>query len=412
MKKFTPVQYWQVALGASVLSSMVIAGLIWFSGTPETESALHNGQRLIITLETGAIEGAQAPASTQTEKEGKAPESTPAPEATKATAEVNPLEKPPEKPLEKPMEKPVEKPVEKPPATIPAPTPEKTSALTPEPENLAPIDAEKITGNSLAPVKDVLTEKSQDGLLPVISNGVRPWRYYGRPFVHKGNLPMIAIVVTGLGQTKSVSDIAIRLPVNVTLSFSPYAKELGTWINAARVIGHEVLVDLPVEASNFPASDPGPYGLLAGSAKEINAKKLDWLMSRAQGYIGFLTPQNDVFTINNDAFKSVIGLLDKRGLMLLMGHEPAKTETSELLTSGKIPYGVADLLVDEDLSNNAIQTRLTTLEKLAKKRGYAIGIAQPLPLTLQQLTEWSDHLEKDGFELVPVSFLVGLKFPK
>ena len=74
---------------------------------------------------------------------------------------------------------------------------------------------------------------------------------------------MERVVVTGLGLATDVSETAIRtLPAAVSLSFTPYAKDLETWISLARSQGHEVLLDLPMEPTTFPNDDPGPRALI------------------------------------------------------------------------------------------------------------------------------------------------------
>ncbi len=65
-----------------------------------------------------------------------------------------------------------------------------------------------------------LTEKTNDRHIAaghVASDGTKPWRYYAKPFDRKGKTPMIAIIVTGLGQSKLVTEAAIKLPENVAL---------------------------------------------------------------------------------------------------------------------------------------------------------------------------------------------------
>jgi polysaccharide deacetylase 2 family uncharacterized protein YibQ len=133
-------------------------------------------------------------------------------------------------------------------------------------------------------------------------------------------------------------------------------------------------------------------------------------MARTQGYAGFITPQNEAFSSNTDAFKALLQTLSERGLLLVVGHEPAKTETKQLLDSTTTATITADTLIDEDLSATAIQARLTSLEQIAKTRGYAIGIASAFPVTMQQLNAWAAKLPEQGFVLVPVTFIVHLRF--
>lgn len=402
---------WRFGLWGLVVFCLLMAGVIWVSGHGETKDAFKNGRRLIIHLDTGNIEGKQM------SLEPLPPVTPSAPESPAATVPESPpavTAAAPESPTESLPETTAPAAAESPPA-IPAVAPESPEALpaTPSsPLSVSDFGAVKPAAVPLAPVNEALLERTTIGALPMISaTGQKPWRYHAKPYQHKGNLPTIAILITGLGQNRLVSNGAIQLPENISLSFSPYARDLASWTNAARIAGHEVLIDLPLEPSNFPASDPGPYGLLVGKGTQENTSRMQWLMSRVPGYVGFVTPPNEIFSANDAAFKSVLELLSSRGLMVVMEHEPARNETKVILETSNIPYTIADVRLDEELSPSAIQARLSTLEKLASKRGYAIGIAQPFPLTIEQLGIWAAELEKSGYTLVPITFITSLKFP-
>ncbi len=262
---------------------------------------------------------------------------------------------------------------------------------------------------TMAPINPALGEQTPEGTLPIIAgDGTTPWQYYAKPYERTGSLPMIAVVVGGLGMNKSVTEAALQLPDTITLSFSPYARDVTSWGIAARAVGHEVMLDLPLELSTYPASDPGPYGLLLANDGEENARRLRWLLGRFTGYTGFLMPQNEAFSSSDAAFQALVKSIGARGLLLVIGQEPARGETKQILAGSKTPAVVADLLIDEEPSAAAIKTRLLSLEQTARTRGYAVGIAQPYPLTMQLLAEWAAALEKTGFVLVPVSFAAGL----
>jgi uncharacterized protein len=389
----TKALYWKVSCWALLGLSAFLAVALWVSASFETQDAADHGRRLIIRLSDGTIEGKQASST--------APPPT-QPDETTPPAETKEPEKAPEKPEA---------------ATEPAPTTEAVPAkpagdasLPPQPAE--PLPSQRTAEVPMAPLNASLQEKVAVGQLPIISaTGVKPWRYYAKPYSHKGHYPMVAVVITGLGQGKAVSNDAIKLSENFSLSFSPYARDVTTWTNSARAVGHEVLMDLPLEPANFPASDPGPYGLLAGKSPDENATKLQWLMSRVQGYVGFVTPGNEAFSSHNEAFRALLESFSARGLLMVMPHEPVKKETRQTLDDSKAAYALADVMLDEEPSPAAISIRLATLEKLASKRGYAIGITQGVPLTIQELARWSADLEKRGFTLVPVSYIAGLKFP-
>jgi len=361
---------WRLSLAALVLLSLGLLVLLWESGIKDTDSAFRNGRRLIVRLGNGIIQGKQVTLETKVAAAPVTAPVVPPVAAPSGEASVNPD------------------------ASIPVDLTPLPSSATPPPD-----------------ASPALMEKTAAGMLPVIGkDGMTPWRYYAKPYERKGTLPMIAIVVCSLGENTAVTDSALRLPESIAVSFSPYAHDVANWAKAARLSGHEILLNLPLQPSNYPVSDPGPQGLLVGKPAEETQARLQWLMSRFQGYVGFVTPQNESFSSDNEAFKALLQALSNRGLMLVVGHEPPKSETKQMLESGNTANVVGDVLIDEDLSPTAIQTRLTSLEQIAKTRGYAMGIAQAYPITIQQLNAWAAKLNDAGFVLVPVTFITKLRF--
>ena len=411
--------FWRLAFWLVLLTCLALGVLLWLSGAHDTKEALSDGRRLLITLENSAIEGKQISLEpTEAEKEAPAANETASVAATEPTAKATSPASATENASPE-SAKPAPEPAKAPPAATEPAVTAPQSSISPKAEQ-APLSPPplvalaniKPSANPPAVANAALLEKADGGNLPTISpSGQKPWQYYAKPYVHKGHLPMIAIIVTGLGQNKVVTEGALRLPENVSLSFSPYGHEVVNWAQAARTSGHEILVDLPLEPSNYPATDPGPYGLLVGKGATENLKRLKWLMSRLEGYSGFMLPLNEVFSANDVAFRETLIQLDTRGLMIGIPHEPAKDESKKILESGKIPYVIADNVIDEELSGTAIQARLLALQEIAGKRGFAVGIAQAYPLTIQQLSQWSKDLEKNGYTLVPVTFITKIKFP-
>ena len=135
-----------------------------------------------------------------------------------------------------------------------------------------------------------LVEQSNQGPLPKIDEaGRQAWRVYAGPFNKSDTRPRIAVVVTHLGLSPQLTQRVIsELPGQITLGFAPYARSLGDWIQQARDDGHEVLIGLPMEPSDYPRNDPGPNGLMLANSQEENIKRLNWVLSRASGYVGVL----------------------------------------------------------------------------------------------------------------------------
>ena len=50
--------------------------------------------------------------------------------------------------------------------------------------------------------------------------------------------------------------------------------------------------------------------------------------------------------------------------------------------------------------------RLAQIERIALSEGFAVAMAQPYPVTLDRLLEWSAELATRGYVIAPISALV------
>ena len=89
------------------------------------------------------------------------------------------------------------------------------------------------------------------GKVPYIApDGRRALTSYAKPFTPQAGKQYISVVIGGLGINPALTRRAINeLPGSVTLSFAVHAPGLQLWINQARARGHEVLIELPMEAN-------------------------------------------------------------------------------------------------------------------------------------------------------------------
>lgn len=234
--------------------------------------------------------------------------------------------------------------------------------------------------------------------LPIIGpNGQLPAEAYARPFTANGK-PKVALVVGGLGLNAALTRKAIEtLPPEVTLSFAPYAEGLQGWIDMARANGHEVLLEAPMEPTDYPNNDPGPMTLLASSRPEETTRKLEWLLSRATGYYGLTNYLGSRFMATPAAMNGFTASLRQRGLAFV-------DDGSVGRTSGQLRVS-ADRVVDEDLSAEAINRQLTLLEAAARSRGQALGSGFAYPVTVDEAARWAQGLSDRGFQLAPASAL-------
>jgi polysaccharide deacetylase 2 family uncharacterized protein YibQ len=250
-----------------------------------------------------------------------------------------------------------------------------------------------------APISDV-SQATPLGPLPVIGkDGKTPFQAYARPF-HDNGRPKIALVVGGLGLNAAATHAAIeRLPPEVTLSFVPYADGLQGWIDLARASGHEVLLEIPMEPLDYPNNDPGPSTLMVKAPREETIKRLEWLLSRASGYLGVTNYLGGRFVTVDSAMTLFTNALKARGLAFIDDGSAGHRGMTGL------PRASADAVVDEQLSQDQIDRQLLALETTAQRSGQALGAGFAYPVTINEVARWSQALAAHGFQLAPASAL-------
>lgn len=231
------------------------------------------------------------------------------------------------------------------------------------------------------------------------------WRAFARPFDEADRSPRLAVLVVGLGMSETATRFAIEhLPGAISLAFSPYGLNLESQMTAARTAGHEVLLGIPMEPANFPLNDPGPRALMTGNPPPENLARLQWVLGRGSGYVGVTNAASAVlrgerFMSASEAMRPVYDVLRERGLLFIEARPGERAPTA-------VPARAADLVLDERMSRPEIDGRLADLERLARERGVALGIAGPSQLTLDRLAAWSQGVETRGVVLAPVSAVV------
>lgn len=244
-------------------------------------------------------------------------------------------------------------------------------------------------------------KRTPDGLLPIISKaGQEPWQYYAKPSNIKAGTPVIAVVITGLGNDATYTDMAKTLPEYVTLSFSPYADKLDKQVLAARRYGYETWLDLPVQAKNYPLSDRGMLSLLVEQKPKQLIAMLNALLTTTPMISGVVSMDNDGFSSHIAQSAVIATALRERGLLWLLRESVKLGNPTRLL--------VATKTISLEQAGGILQARghLRELVQTAKKYQYAIGVVDPSTASLDLTRAWIATLEKEGVTLVPLSAIV------
>lgn len=253
-----------------------------------------------------------------------------------------------------------------------------------------------------------ITEETETGPLPVIAaDGRQPWLEYSRGFKRADRKPRIALIISNLGLSETYTKAALELlPEDITLSFSHVAPRLKTWVREARQKGHEILLDIPMEPIGFPKNDPGRATLLTSSNEVENLNRLEHIMKQAGGYVGLLGTLGTKFMLHSETFLPVLKSIKQRGLIYVDSRSTSRSLGPELASSIQLPKAFNNVFVDREPSQEKIKNKLDELERIALKRRFAVGIAQPFPITIEILSQWTERLKTKQIALSPITAIV------
>ncbi len=259
-----------------------------------------------------------------------------------------------------------------------------------------------------------LTERTPAGAtLPVIRerDGLTPFKAYRRPFnLQATTKPVIALAIMDVGLSDVATESAIRtMPPEVTMIFSPYSEASSFWVDQARGRGHEVWLSLPMESRSYPLEDPGPHTMLIGAPERENLNKLEYLMTRASGYVGFVSSYHPTFMQSATDMRPIIGNIYTRGLGFIDGSMEASLVAQTMALGQKAPFSSIDVWIDRPNSDKEdVNLQLQLLETMARQNGSAAGGFHTMPLSYQQVLEWIEKTRANNeFILAPLSATTG-----
>ncbi|HYI27070.1 MAG TPA: divergent polysaccharide deacetylase family protein [Bradyrhizobium sp.] len=258
----------------------------------------------------------------------------------------------------------------------------------------------------MAGVDPRLLEKSRHGMIPVVSDGLKPFTVYAAEAdrAKASKMPVVSIVVAGLGVgAAKTTDAIMKLPSAVTLAFTPYGSDPTKLAERARAQRHEILLQIPMEPFDYPDNDPGPQTLLTTLSPDANLDRLYWHLSRFQGYAGIANFMGARFVVSDAVMQPIIREAAKRGLGYLDDGAAPRSTAPALAAAQAMPFAKADFAVDAVPTAGEIDRALAKLEHLAKERGTAIGVASALPVSIERIGVWIKALESRGIMLVPLT---------
>jgi len=235
--------------------------------------------------------------------------------------------------------------------------------------------------------------------------GAAVWSHNALPPFPTGGHPMIAIIIDDLGIDRKRSERVAALKGPLTLSYMTYAEDLVRQTRDARSHGHELMVHVPMQPESA-SYDPGPEVLEVGQSPDEIRRRLDWGLSRFDGYIGINNHMGSRFTSEPAGMRVVMAELRRRGLAFVDSVTSERSVGAEVARQYGVPFATRHIFLDNALGVTYVRAQLAKVEAHARKYGFAVAIGHPHDGTIEALAGWMPGLPARGFVLVPVSAII------
>lgn len=386
--RINPTTFWIVA---AVVCALLLGAFVAVFLRPyyqPQEEAIAAGARVEINLRTGEIKQAETPKPE--EPEAAAPE-----EKTEASTEQEAAKETAAEPEKGDSEQSEGAADHKKDAPKEADAKEPAAAVEPKEKDTSKKDTHN-TKETAAPAEKAA---SKDAVEPPAEKKA-PKK---EPVAEVPKGARIAVIVAGAGLSRSSTDLALKLPAGVSLSFSPYASGLTEWMQKAAKENHEVYLDVPMEPEDYPYTDPGPYALLTSLDDHKNLERLKQVLALGKDYRGVVAGPEERFTAAATSYAWLFRTLGEHKLSFTYVARPSNHQFMQMLGKAEQPALGVDLVLDNKLTNEAIDAQLAQAESMAQQSGFAVVLARPYPISVERIEMWLKTLEAKGIHLVPLS---------
>jgi len=214
----------------------------------------------------------------------------------------------------------------------------------------------------------------------------------------------VAVVIDDLGHDIAELRPLEALGVPVTYSVLPYEDQTAEVVAELRRRHAEMLLHLPMEPKN--GQNPGPGALLQGMGDDELREKTEAALKAVPGVVGVNNHMGSLLSAEEGPMNAVLGVLAARGLFFLDSRTSAESVGYKVALGLGIPAAERQVFLDGETTPEAIHAQFERLLALARTRGSAIAIGHPHPETLAALAREIPRAKAEGYEFVPVSYLL------
>ena len=210
-----------------------------------------------------------------------------------------------------------------------------------------------------------------------------------QPFVAR-----VAIVIDDIGNQNKLAAGIMDLDLNLSFSFLPYRPFTKILEQKAVGLGRDVLLHLPMEPLDHKWN-PGKGALLLSMSKANILATLAGDLAQVPMAVGVNNHMGSGFTENRRGMRIFLSGLRHKNLFWLDSLTTARSVGFEMAREIGLTTAKRDVFLDNIQKSAKIIIQLNKLLHVARRQGYAIGIAHPHPETLKALKRYQYTLRQE-----------------
>lgn len=218
--------------------------------------------------------------------------------------------------------------------------------------------------------------------------------------------PRIAIIIDDLGYRLDAGRRAIDLPGPLAFAVLPGTPKGELLATLAYEQGKEVLLHLPLQASDGDKKQE-PVGINLDMSRQVFAETFDLAITSVPFATGVNNHRGSMLTRHPGHMQWLMEEISAQGdLFFIDSFTTHHSVALQFADEAGVAARKRDVFLDPDQNPETVAREFERMKELAIKRGVVVAIGHPYPATLALLEKELPKLAEQGFELVTISELL------
>lgn len=213
----------------------------------------------------------------------------------------------------------------------------------------------------------------------------------------------IVLIIDDLGFDGQPLERLMALDPNVNVAILPNGTRASEFAETLHERGFEILCHLPMQPRG--RETPGRGAILTSMSDDEIARATRANIDAVPHARGVNNHMGSLATSDRRVMTSVIGALPD-GMYFIDSRTAGGSVAADVAREMNVRTATRHVFLDDVASESAVRKQVAELAEAAEKRGTAIGIGHPYPVTMRVLAEELPRLKARGFKLVRASEIV------